>query len=170
MTDDGNRFAILFSEGPAENGIGAHHRVIVARHPLNQCELGLTVHGDVRIQNRAECREPGQHLAARAEVQRRRGERKDVAARTALTEHHEFLRVGDGKGPEQDDVGQGEDCDVRADAEREGRHRDRGKHRIPAQAANGVLHVATEILEPGPYALLVYHRHCFRALQSAMFR
>jgi hypothetical protein len=58
MTDDGDRLAILLRQRAARDGMGTDHRVIVSRHPLDQRELGLAVHRDMRVGNRAKRREP----------------------------------------------------------------------------------------------------------------
>ena len=163
MADHRHGFAILFGQRPAENRLDAEHRVVVARHQLRQRELGFTVDADVRVQKRTERREPRKHVAVRGEIRGGSGgEREDVPGRTALAEHDEVSRVADGKRPEEHGVRQGEDRRVRADAERERQHRDRGKERIPAQGAKPITQVASQIVEPRQTALIAHRLHRLR--------
>ncbi len=103
IADDDHRFAILFGQRASDNSVDAEHCVVVAGHGLRQCEFGLTVDTDVRVESGPECGEPRKNVVA--EVHGGSGiEREDVPGRTALAEHDEIARVTDGKRPEEDGV------------------------------------------------------------------
>jgi hypothetical protein len=163
MADHRHGFAIPLGQRPAQDRVDAEHGVVITRDQLRQRELRFTVDTDMRVQERTEGRESRKHGAVRGEIRGGGGrEREDVAARAALTKHDEVARVADGKRPQEHRVGQGEDRCVRADAERQRQHRDRGEHRIAAQGTNAVTQVARQIVEPRQTALVAHRLHRLR--------
>ena len=160
MADHRQRFAILFDERPPENGADAEHCVVIARHPLYQCEFCFTVYADVRIEPWTKRGESRQNVATAGEIDGGSGgKREDVPVRADLAKHDELARVADGKRPKEHSLGQGKDRRVRADAERERQYGDRGKHRVPAQGTKPITQVASQIGEPGQAPLIASGLH-----------
>ena len=146
MADHRDGFAILFGERPSE------HRA-ERRAPRGSCPTPDCVSRELVSPLTLTCVPRSGRNAASPESASRPGgeirggsggEREDVPAGSALTQHDEIARVGDGKRPQEHGVRQGEDRRVRADAERERQHRDRREERVPAQAAEPVANVATD--------------------------
>ena len=97
--------------------------------------------------------QPAENLIVLAKIAVERiGE--EVCSRSALRQRvdarrepdrHELLRVTDGKLTNQDRVDEGEDRGVRADANREGAHDDRGEADVAAQRAKCVHQVLSKL-------------------------